>query len=153
MVVLKPGIQGNHLTGQPSVPGLYVRFRDGIAEIKDEEIINLMKNSEGFRNGDFIAADEQGADPFADTRSQLEPTHVISEIKYGHIEGRKASETPVKIPAAVKKLIEEEAVRMAKAMLPDLLKEAIKEMTSAASIEPEKVSKATTKNASAPTVI
>jgi hypothetical protein len=135
MLVLKPGVQGSNITGTPSVPGLYIRFRDGIVDVKDEEIIKMMKESEGFRNGDFIAADESGRDPFAEERVPIEPVHVISEMKYGHLEGRKVSETPVKVPASVKKLIEIEAQKMAKEMvkemLPSLLKEAMKEVSPA----------------------
>jgi len=119
MLVIKPGVQGNPITGQPSISGLSVRFRDGIAEVKDESIINLMKNSEGYRSGEFVAVDEDGEDPFSDTRSALEPTHVISEMKYGHVEGRKVSETPLKIPAPIRKLIEIEAKKMALKMLED----------------------------------
>lgn len=138
MITLRPGLQGNHLTGQASVPGLYIRFRDGIAEVKDEHTIELMKDSEGYKNGDFVAVDERGEDPFAENRSQLEPAHIISEMKYGHIENRKISEVPIKVPASVKKMIETEAKKMAKSMLPELLREAVKEM-SAAKISKDKL--------------
>jgi len=132
MLVLKPGIQGNHLTGTASVPGLYIRFRDGIAEVKDEDMINIIKNSDGYRNGEFIAVGDNGEDPFADARIATEPVHIVQEMKYGHIEGRKVSDVPVKIPASVKKMIEAEAKKMAKAMLPELLKEAVKELSASA---------------------
>ena len=132
MLVLKPGIQGNHLTGTASVPGLYIRFRDGIAEVKDEDMINIIKNSDGYRNGEFIAVGDNGEDPFAETRIATEPVHVVQDMKYGHVEGRKVSEAPLKLPPTVKKMIEAEAKKMAKAMLPELLKEAVKEMTSSA---------------------
>lgn len=146
MLVLKPGIPGSSVTGQASQPGIYVRFRDGIVEVKDQDMIDRMKTSDGFRNGDFIGVDDHGEDPFADTRTPSEPAHIISEIKYGHVEGRKMTEVPVKLPASAKKLIEREAVKMAKAMLPDLLKEAIREMTAAAAsneASAKKVTKAT----------
>lgn len=129
MLVLKPGIQGNHLTGTASVPGLYIRFRDGIAEVKDEEMINIIKNSDGYRNGEFIAVGDNGEDPFADARVATEPVHIVSDMKYGHIEKRKVSEVPLKLPASVKKMIESEAKKLAKSMLPELLKEAVKELS------------------------
>jgi len=132
MLVLRPGIQGNSLTGTASIPGLSVRFRDGILEVKDEETIRLIKASSGFTGGDFVAVDENGEDPFANTRTDMEPAHIISNIKYGHIENRQVSETPIKIPESVKKLIASEAKKMAKAMLPELLKEAVKEMSAVA---------------------
>lgn len=120
MLVLKPGIQGNNLTGQPSVPGLYIRFRDGIAEVKDEEIVNLIKNSEGYRNGDFVAVGDNGEDPFSDARTQIEPTHVLTDLKYGHAEKKRVSDVPVKIPAPLKKLIQAEAKKMALEMLKEM---------------------------------
>lgn len=132
MLVLKPGVQGNAITGTPAVPGLYIRFRDGIAEVKDNDVINLIRQSDGFKNGDFVAVDDHGGDPFKDERTQLEPAHIITEMKYGHAESRKVSEVPTKLPASVKKVIEAEAKKMAKEMLPGLLREAIKEMSAAA---------------------
>lgn len=123
MLVLKPGIPGDHLIGRASVPGLYIRFRDGIAEVKDDEMINLMKVSEGYKNGDFVAVDEKGEDPFAENRTPIEPVHVISELKYGHPEGRKVSEVPVKLPISVKKLIEAEAKKMAQKMFDEMVKD------------------------------
>ncbi len=137
MITLRPGIQGNHLTGQASVPGLYIRFRDGVAEIKDEKTIELMKESEGFKGGDFVAVDDDGQDPFAETREPMEPAHIISEIKYGHVEGRKMSQVPTKLSPALKKLIALEAQKMAaplakemvREMLPGLLKELAKQPT------------------------
>lgn len=129
MITLRPGISGNSLTGTASIPGVYVRFRDGVVDVKDEEMIRLMKASDGFKGGDFVAADDHGEDPFADSRVAAEPTHVISEIKYGHVEGRKVSDTQTKVPAAIKKMIAAEAKKMAKQLLkdPELLKEALRE--------------------------
>jgi hypothetical protein len=129
MITLRPGISGNSLTGTASVPGVYIRFRDGVVEVKDDEMIRLMKASDGFRGGDFVAADDHGEDPFAETRTSTEPVHVISDIKYGHVENRKVSDSQVKVPAAIKKMIAAEAKKMAKQLLkdPELLKEALRE--------------------------
>ena len=147
MITLRPGVSGNNLTGTPSIPGVYVRFRDGIVDVKDEEMVRLMKASDGFRSGDFVAADDQGADPFADQRVAAEPTHVVSEIKYGHVENRKVSDIPVKVPAAIKKLIAAEAKKMAKSMLkdPELLKEALKEAVKEMKEKEAEATKAATK--------
>ena len=129
MITLRPGISGNSLTGTASVPGVYIRFRDGVVDVKDDEMIRLMKASDGFRGGDFVAADDHGEDPFSETRTSTEPVHVISDIKYGHVENRRVSDAPVKIPVAIKKMIAAEAKKMAKQLLkdPELLKEALKE--------------------------
>lgn len=125
MLVLKPGVPGNQITGTPPVPGVYVRFRDGIVEVKEEELIHLMKASQGFKNGDFIAVDEHGEDPFKDERTGLEPEHIITELKYGTPEGRKVGETKGKLPPAVKKMIQAEAVKIAKEMLPGMVEEVL----------------------------
>lgn len=129
MLVLRPGIQGNHLTGTPAQPGLSIRFRDGIVEVKDEEVIRLMKASDGFKNGDFIAVDEDMQDPYADERVQIEPVHVVTEMKYGHPEARKVSDSPVRIPASIKKMIAVEAQKMAKEMVKEMIPQIIKELS------------------------
>jgi hypothetical protein len=49
-----------------------------------------MHQHPGF-NSDFIAVDDNGEDPFASQREEMEPAHSISEIKYGHVEGKKLS--------------------------------------------------------------
>ena len=147
MITLRPGIQGSQLTGQASIPGFYVRFRDGIVDVKDDATIELMKNSDGFKSGDFVAADETGEDPFADTRESIEPAHIISEMKYGHLEGRKVSDTPVKLSPALKKLIALEAQKMAaplaKEMVREMLPSLLKELSAQSEKEEKPVAKST----------
>ena len=133
MLVLKPGIPGSNITGTASTPGFYIRFRDGIVEVKDEETIRLIKISEGFKNGDFVAVDDEGQDPFADNRSQTEPTHVLNDMKYGHIEKARISDAPVKIPASLKKIIAAEASKMAKEMVKEMIPGLLKEIAAQAS--------------------
>lgn len=127
MVVLKPGLPGNHLTGQNPVTGIYVKFQNGIVDVKDEKMIEQMKNHPGY-NLDYISVEDSEVDPYAGERTDLEPAHNIKEIQFGHIVGSKKTNTPVKLPPEMKKFIEAEAIKMAKAMLPDMMKEVFSQM-------------------------
>lgn len=127
MVVLKPGLPGSHLTGQAPVTGIYVKFQNGIVEIKDEQMINQMKMHPAF-NQDFIAVEEKDLDPFANTRSDIEPVHNIKELQFGHIVGGKKSVSPVRISPELQSFIEQQATNMAKAMLPGMMKEFMTKM-------------------------
>lgn len=129
MLVLKPGLPGNHLTGQSPVTGIYVKFSNGMVDVKDDSIVEMMKRHPAL-NIDFVAVDEASKeeDPYAYYRSDSEPTHVTSEIKYGHVERSTTSAKPKGLPPELAKLIKEQAMSMAKEMvkemLPDLVKSA-----------------------------
>ena len=127
MVVLKPGLPGSHLTGQQPVTGIYVRFQNGIVDVKDEKMIEQMKAHPAFEQ-DFIAVDEKELDPFAYNREDIEPIHFIKEIKYGHIDGAKKTQRPAKISPELQNFIKDEATNMAKAMLPGMMKEFLNQM-------------------------
>jgi hypothetical protein len=123
-VVLSPGIQANQLAGSLGKPGVYVKFQNGVAEIKDEKIIEMMTAHPGF-NLDYIAVDEHGEDPFANQREEIEPVHVIQEMRYGHSEGKRISpNAKMKVDPLVQKLANEQAMKM----LPDMLKAAMEKM-------------------------
>ncbi|MFA7301830.1 MAG: hypothetical protein WC069_05990 [Candidatus Shapirobacteria bacterium] len=117
MVVLKPGIEGNRNLGTHAVPGLYIKFQSGVVDIKEDRIVDLMREHPSFGT-DFVEVKQEEIDPFSDTREETEPGHVISEIKYGHNEKAASSPAKVKMSPALKKIIEGEAMKM----LPDLLK-------------------------------
>ena len=148
MVVLKPGLPGNPIVGSPPVPGLYIRFRDGVVDVKDDEHIALMKASAGYRDGDFIAVEEETVDPFADERTSLEPEHIITEMKYGTPTGRQVTDKKPKMSPALKKFIESEAEKIAKQMLPDMVGEVLaaakKQQVSEANTEASETTKVTT---------
>jgi hypothetical protein len=128
-IVLRPGIPGNHLTGQVPQPGVYVKFQDGVVEIKDEDTINMMRLHPGY-NLDFIEVEENISDPYASSRREIEPAHQISAINYGHVEKVASSQQKVRLPAEIEKAIKEQAVAMAqelvKQMLPSAVEETIK---------------------------
>lgn len=132
MVVLKPGFPGNHLTGQAAVTGIYVKFQNGIVDIKDESMIEKMKLHPGF-DRDYICVEEKEKDPYAYNRDEVEPVHYIKELKYGHVEGTQKSPRAAKISPELQKFIEEQATNLAKAMLPGMMKEFIQQMKNAPS--------------------
>lgn len=132
-VIIEPGIPGSHLTGQLARPGVSVKFQDGIVEVKDQSIVEKMLQHVAF-NIDFISAeDTNGRDPYANTREEMEPVHVLSEIKYGHVEKSVSSHRNPKIPAQLEALINQRAAEIAKSMIPDILKS----LSESAKMEPE----------------
>ena len=122
--VLRPGIEGNRLTGQPAQPGKYMRFENGCMIVNDEKDIEDMKLHPGF-NRDFIAVEENDADPWGAGRREKEPAHNITEMKYGT--PGKAYGTPVKpqITPELRKVIEEAAKAMAVPMAKEILKDVL----------------------------
>lgn len=116
MVVLKNGIEGNRQNGTHAIPGLYIKFQSGVVDIKEDSIAELMRNHKDCGT-DFIEVKAEEADPYIDTRQDIEPIHTMQEIKYGHAEGKTRTGS-AKLTPAMKKLIEGEAMKM----LPGLLK-------------------------------
>lgn len=76
-------------------------------------------------NQDFIAVEDEGADPYAYRREESVPQHVTTEIKYGHPVARSAP--PVSSPASpeLKKMIAEAAASLMEQQRPAMMKEAI----------------------------
>lgn len=127
MIVLKPGIEGSRALGTHSIPGLYVKFQDGVVEIKDEDVVEMLRSHSGYGT-DFLEIKEHEMDPFLDTREAIEPDHVTGEIKYGHVERVKGPPRKVKLTPELKKIVEGEALKMLPALLkknPEVLKEVI----------------------------
>lgn len=121
LVVLRPGMSAQPLTGTPAKPTVSVRFKDGIAIVEQEELVDLMLVHPGF-NADYISADEIASDPYAAARKPSEPVHVLTEMKFGTPQNRQVKGNTVQIPAEMQPIISSLAAEMAKAMLPDLLK-------------------------------
>jgi hypothetical protein len=144
MVVLRPGLEGNRALGTHAQPGLYVRFQGGTVDVKDEKIITLLREHPAF-NTDFIEVAETMQDPYDYTRSEIEPAHVLTEIKYGHVEKVTGTPKNTKMSPELKKLIEMEAMKMLPGMLkanPKILKEIIMGLASdMKKDEPEEVVK------------
>jgi len=130
-VILKPSFPGNHLTGTPPISGVSAKFQSGVLEVKDEAIIDLLLKHPAYQI-DFISVDETEADPFMYQRMEQEPSHVISEINYGHVEKSVGNKKPVRLSPEIRKALQEESLEMAKEMakqmLPGMLKEAMKDL-------------------------
>ena len=118
MIVLRPGVEGNRTLGTHSIPGLYVRFVGGIADVKEENAVELLRAHPSFGT-DFVEVKPEEIDPFKDQRDEVEPPHYTTEIKYGHAERTIGTPRPVRMTPAMKKVIEKEAVKM----IPNILKE------------------------------
>ena len=126
LVVLKPGMPAQPVTGTPAQPAVSVRFQDGIVEVDNEEVIKMLEASPSF-GVDFIAA-ETGEDPYARNRRPSEPEHVITELKYGTPVKTTAATSPKQFPPEIQDLINRQAVQMAKEMLPEMVRSTIKEL-------------------------
>ena len=116
-IILRPGLQSNHLTGSPAVPTLFVQFDQGVAEVSNEELIDMMLLHPGY-NRDFVKIEDGDTDPYEVGRHESEPAHVMSDVENGRVVNR--TNTPVKQPD-VKKMIDDRAMELAKEILPSLV--------------------------------
>jgi hypothetical protein len=141
MVVLKNGIEGNRILGTQPISGIYVKFEGGIVTIKDDKVADLLREHPSF-GADFIEVQDASVDPFADTREEIEPTHVISNITYGHSEKSTGTAPKMKMTPQMKKLIEGEALKMIPGILksnPEILRGIITDMAKDLKNKEEKV--------------
>lgn len=127
LIVLSPGLQAQPLTGMPAKPTVSVRFKDGVAEVQQQELIDMMLRHPAF-NGDFISADNVKEDPYSDTRRESEPAHILQEMKYGTPVSRQVvggDSAFSSLPLESQKMIKSLASEMAKAMIPSMLQELV----------------------------
>lgn len=125
LVVLRQGIPGSHITGTPSKPMISARFKDGMFESSDQDVVTMLLAHPGF-DTDYISTEEtHGLDPFAYMRESAEPEHTVTQMKYGQPIGSGKLAKP-KFPPEVMKALQEQAMEMAKAMAPVLAAEYLK---------------------------
>lgn len=118
-VVLRPGTPGNRAIGTQPIPGLYIKFEGGIVEVNNEEHIEMLKKHPSFgEDRDFIAAPDDGNDPYVDERKNLEPAHNITEVKYGQAGNSMGDKPKVKLSPIQKKAIREMASDLVAELLP-----------------------------------
>lgn len=117
MVVLKPGVPGSTITGQQPQPGIYVRFQGGTVDVREESIIEMLRNNRGC-GVDFVEIKQSESDPYEHVRQETEPIHNTTEINYGHIGKATKSQAKTILSPELKKIIEAEAIKI----LPSLLK-------------------------------
>jgi len=123
-VVLRPGIPGQPLIGQPPKPGLYVTFVNGMAEVEDEEAIRLIKAKKDF--GTTITAAETG-DKWKDSRKANEPEHNVIDIKYGQV-GKNLNPKAKKMKEEQIEAIKKMAMDLARPMAMEIAKQTLKEL-------------------------
>lgn len=125
LIVLRAGLQAQPLTGTPARPTLSVRFKDGIADVPEGEVCDLMLKHPAM-GGDFICADE-GHDPYSSSRQSSEPPHLMTEIKFGSPVGRKiVGDSKSVLPPEMMSAVREMAAAMAKEMLPSMVESTLK---------------------------
>ena len=149
-IVLKHGIPPEPITGRLAVPGLSIKFENGVVNISDEETIELMMAHSGF-NSDFILAnEEEEVDPWKWQRREKEPQHNLTELKYGHVEKTitpKKSLDGMSVDKRMlfEKMVEDTAKKIAVPLAKEMLKKVMKDQeeeniseNSKAEIVPEK---------------
>ncbi len=126
-IVLKHGQPAEPMTGRNAVPGMYVKFENGVANVENEELCQMMMKHSAFKK-DFIVAEEGAGNSWDASRREIEPEHNITNIEYGHV--GKALNPKAKIPLnrEGQKALKEMAIEMAKKMAPELAKELLKTM-------------------------
>ena len=105
-VVLRPGTPREPLTGREAVPGIHVKFEGGVANVSNEDHIEMMMSHPGYNN-DYISEKESNADSFGDHKD-TEPIHTTADMKYGTMENVK-NPKPVVVasdPAKIKEIQE-----------------------------------------------
>lgn len=118
MIVLRPGVEGSRALGTHAIPGLYVKFQSGVLDVNEDSVTEMLRKHTSY-GIDFLEVKQDELDPYLDTREDIEPVHVIQDIKYGHVEGGMITPKKTKLTPQLKKVIEAEAVKM----LPGLLKQ------------------------------
>ncbi len=125
LIVLKPGLSANSLAGTVGRPTVSVRFKEGVAEVPEGELLDMMLAHPGM-GGDYIAA-ETDFDPYASFRPEVEPQHIVTELKFGTpIAMRKEGGNKASLPPELAALVKEMASNLAKEMLPGMVEATLK---------------------------
>jgi hypothetical protein len=125
LIVLRAGLSAQPITGTPATPTISVRFTDGIAEVNDENLIEMMLKHPGF-NSDFISAATPEDDIYASARQASEPVHVMTELKHGTPVSREVKGGKTALSPELQKLIQSQANEIANKMLPGMVESTIK---------------------------
>jgi hypothetical protein len=126
-IVLRHAMPAEPITGRLAVPGLYIKFENGIVNVNNEEHVDMMLVHSGF-DRDFIQVKEEQVDPYKNIRRENEPDHVITEFEHGRAEKLKGSSHNVRLDPKLKNAAVEMAKEMAKEMAPQLARDMLLEM-------------------------
>lgn len=132
-IILRPGIPAQPITGTPATPTLSVRFQDGQAEIRDDSLLQMMRQHPGY-DVDFIEVSDGARDPYAAQRDESEPAHSISEIQFGHVVSTKSTKVKPKLPPEITEMIKAQATEIAKEMLREALPSAVQAVLEASQV-------------------
>jgi len=132
-VVLKPGIPGNRQTGEHAIPGKYVKFERGVAEVTDPEDIKMMLEHPGYgndNNAEFIAQDKDEAEKYSNfgkVKKEAEPRHNITRMEQGRpaYTNKGESKGSSKVDEESREKIKDLAKEMVKEMLPEAVENEI----------------------------
>jgi hypothetical protein len=119
-LILSPGLPGNHVLGTANQPAISVKFVNGIADIHDQRIQEMVMAHPSF-GSDFVSVEEVSkADPFSYLRKGVQPQHQMIDMQYG-APGKVTKGVPASpLPPAIEELIRVRAVAMMKEMAPEL---------------------------------
>lgn len=121
-LILRAGQPAEQATGRLPVPTIFVRFEEGVAEVKDEEMIKLILAHKDFMT-DFFPFDNEDlkTQKLINERVSSEPEHDITSIEYGHV-GRKTSQNKFNMSPEMKNQLMDTAVTMAKSIAAEMVK-------------------------------
>lgn len=136
---MEPGLSAQPLSGFQGKQPVYVKFENGVVEVKDQAMIDKMLIHPAYtRDGDYIVADD-GTDPFAERREEIEPTHIHTELKYGHVgESSMSPLRKTKVNPELKKLVNDLATKQMQEILPGLVAQGVKDVLAAMQAEQQK---------------
>lgn len=100
------------LAGKSAVPGLYVRFEDGLATVDDPELIKLMMNHAAY-GSDFTKIAEEEEAIWNAKPVNSEPEHSMMNIEYGHPGKEQNPKGPVPLNPELQKYITDLATKIA----------------------------------------
>lgn len=131
--MLEPGLSAQPLSGFQGKQPVYIKFENGIVEIKDESLIEKMLAHRAFtHDNDFVVVEENAIDPFVGRREEMEPVHIHTEMKYGHVGASSMSpERKTKVNPEISKLVNDLAMKQIQDMLPGLVTQGVKDVLAA----------------------
>lgn len=145
-VVLVSGQSAERATGKPMQPGVYVKFENGVALVKDtmEDVIRMMDSHPQY-GVDFIREDHQGETNILKTDKQTEPDHTLMNIKHGSVEGSVNAKPVAKLSPDQQKAVTAMAVELAKDIAREMAPALAKEMAMKMVEEKKEAAKTETK--------
>jgi len=127
LIVLRPGLSAQPMVGVPAKPTISVRFKDGVADVQQQELVDMMLVHPGF-NSDFISSENLPVDPYVANRKSSEPAHEVIEMKYGTPVSRETKGDLPQLSPEMQKLVRASAEEMAKKLLPSMVEHTLKNL-------------------------